>query len=553
MKRNLKTFAYIFAFCFLLFLVSFYRQYSIINWPQDRYRNIIVYITYLFLIWVWGYSIKKRILNRNLRFYIYIEVATMIIWVTVRFLQESVFYKNIYLMRVSGYYISLIIVMLPLLGFYGVLSMDRDDNFKFSRKWFLLLIPAFTFILLAITNEQHQLIFKILPDEGINLSFHPNIGIYLMTLWAMFFEVAKLVVTIYKSRHNNDNRKLKLIPIAWVILLPLCLAPYFLTSFVAHMEVFELTAQLYMTEIFIWETCIMIGAVPSNSMYEEAFRCSTVDMQILDTNGNVITKSQDAKPCSKEDFLKLKKQGQILTEKNTQLRIAQNKKTYLVWKNDLSEMNKVIDEINNTSKILSDEVTILNQEFKVKNEDSRISAKDKIYNQLTKDVGTQLELLDMFVRNYQKFSNQNAIWCRVIFIGTFVKRYCNLGLISQKNGIIEAHDLYLSINDMVKCLKLLEIDSALRINTHINYSSQYGLFIMKVFELILEKTKFNITSIDINIDDSTIMKIKSDEEISINLDEIKSESDAAIKSSIQKADDSLCFKFEEVQNEILKI
>ena len=210
-------------------------------------------------------------------------------------------------------------------------------------------------------------------------------------------------------------------------------------------------------------------------------------------------------------------------------------------------MNKVIDEINKTSKILSNEVTILKQEVKVKSENARISAKDKIYNKLTKDIGAQLELLHMLVSNYQRFTKQQELWARVIFIGTFVKRYCNLGLISQKSGVIEPHDLYLSLNDMVKCLELVGIKADLEINLQITYSYSFGLFIMKVFEFILESTRFNITSIDIDVDRCTTFKVESKEENSINLNEIKNESDTLIKSSVQKSGTSLCLKFEEVQ------
>ena len=68
-----------------------------------------------------------------------------------------------------------------LLGFYAALGLGQADNYRFSRKWYLLLAPVLVMTYLFVTDEQRHFVCYIVPEEAQpNLAFHPYIGTFLM-------------------------------------------------------------------------------------------------------------------------------------------------------------------------------------------------------------------------------------------------------------------------------------------------------------------------------------------------------------------------------------
>ena len=86
----------------MLFFVSLYRQVSLRYLPDDPCRTYILYACYLFLIGGWAISICVRVTPKSMRTFLMLEAAVMLAGLTVRFLQDTFWIKNILLMRVNG-------------------------------------------------------------------------------------------------------------------------------------------------------------------------------------------------------------------------------------------------------------------------------------------------------------------------------------------------------------------------------------------------------------------------------------------------------------------
>lgn len=89
----------------LLFSVSLYRQLSLRYLPDDVFRTYILYACYVLLIGAWIVSINARITQKSMRLFLTLEAVVMLIGLSIRFLQDTFWYDNIPLMRVSGMYI----------------------------------------------------------------------------------------------------------------------------------------------------------------------------------------------------------------------------------------------------------------------------------------------------------------------------------------------------------------------------------------------------------------------------------------------------------------
>jgi hypothetical protein len=70
-----------------------------------------------------------------MRAFIFCEAAVMLLWLTIRFVQEAFVFRDIYLVRILGYFICIPAVAIPLLGVYAAFGLGRGDDYRFSRKF----------------------------------------------------------------------------------------------------------------------------------------------------------------------------------------------------------------------------------------------------------------------------------------------------------------------------------------------------------------------------------------------------------------------------------
>ena len=118
---------------------------------------------YITLYCVWGISLQRRIINRTARRCLCGIASLMVFWFVIRTLKYNVFYEPV-LRRYSwyGYYVPLLAI--PSLSVIAALKMRESENQK-RRQWTgIFLVITVGVILLVMTNDLHQLVFRF-PAE----------------------------------------------------------------------------------------------------------------------------------------------------------------------------------------------------------------------------------------------------------------------------------------------------------------------------------------------------------------------------------------------------
>ena len=118
---------------------------------------------YITLYCVWGISLQRRIVNRTARRCLCGIASLMVFWFVIRTLKYNVFYEPV-LRRYSwyGYYVPLLAI--PSLSVIAALKMRESENQK-RRQWTgIFLVITVGVILLVMTNDLHQLVFRF-PAE----------------------------------------------------------------------------------------------------------------------------------------------------------------------------------------------------------------------------------------------------------------------------------------------------------------------------------------------------------------------------------------------------
>ena len=506
MDERKKSVIRLFAAAALLLAVSAYRQLSMQHWPEDSLRPYLVWAVYMLLLFGWQYTISTKITQKTMRTHLTAQNIISILYLTVRFVQDAFLYVNIPWMRFTGYFINIAAVFIPLFGLYGAFYLGRPEDYRISKKWYLLLIPACFLSVMALTNEWHHFLYYIVPEEPQpNLYFHPYIGTYIIYLWGLWM-IAHQVHVIYQRNGTTKSDPLyrKLIPFYEPILLFLFSIPYAATAYVVRFELVEYSAGLIFILVLCWELYILVGLIPVNTQYEDVFRRSTVAMQILSSDGERIAVSENAAEITPAMLEALKQNQHFSVTEDVIMHLHQIPGGCMIWQTDLSQINHAFRELQRLNAELEEEQDLLAQEIRIQSDEASVQARNDIYDSLSTEVAGQLASLTTLL---SKESLSTDDWNRICLIGTYIKRFCNLQLTYQEQKTIPMGDLAISLQDVAKCMKKLGIRTSLGFCPTSNLEPELILFIMKALEEILEEADFCLTSMEIRISDTVCFEI----------------------------------------------
>ncbi len=506
MSERKKSVIRLFAAATLLFAVSAYRQLSIRYWSEDFLRPYLVWAVYMLLLLRWQYTITTKITQKAMHCHLTAQNIVSILYLTVRFIQDAFLYVNIPWMRFTGYFINIAAIFIPLFGLYGSFYLGRPENYRISRKWYLLLIPACFLSVTALNDNLYHFFYYIVPNEPQpNLYFHPYIGTYIVHIWALSM-IAYQVYFIYQRNGTTKSDPLyrKLIPFYEPILLFLFSIPYAATAYVVRFELVEYSAGLIFILVLCWQLYILTGLIPVNTQYEEVFRRSTVAMQILSPNDERIAVSENAAEITPAMLEALKQNQHFSATEDITMHLHQIPGGYMVWQTDLSQINQALRELQSLNAELEEKRDLLAQEIRIQSDEASVQARNDIYDSLSTEVAGQLASLTTLL---SKESLSTDDWNRICLIGTYIKRFCNLQLTYQEQKTIPMGDLAISLQDVAKCMKKLGIRTSLDFCPTSNLEPELILLITKTLEEILEEADFRLTSVAIQISDTVCFEI----------------------------------------------
>lgn len=519
LMRKIKENRFFFLAFLLLVLVSAYRQFSLHLLPGDFIRPYVVYTAYLVLIFGWINSIRTRFTQKSMRIFLLGNASVMLFWLTVRFVQDAFLYPYLYWMRYSGYFILIPAVAVPLLGFYASFGLGRGDEYRFSPRWYLLTLPAASLITLALTDNLHHFVCYLVKSElQPNLYFHPYIGTYLIYGWALVLICARTVVICKRNQTMKHASLLKkLAPFSELLLLLLFGTPYTVASFSVNWELIEFSAGVFFIEAVSWKIYIITGLIPVNTQYAKVFDCSTVAMQIVSKDGTLYVKSSRAPAIEQAIFRQLKQNSIVAVPNGLELQMFPVQDSFLIWQRDVSQIHTAIEELRQSTEELKQESILLGRELEFHSEDAAAKEQDAIYNQLSSEVSAQLSKMKDLLQSIRPEADNTGVFRQICFVGTYIKRRCNLRLTGQADGQISGEDVELSFRDLLDCLSESRVKTALSGQPEEVYTAQFALSALDLFERVLEQEQFAPSGVQVAFWGDCCISVESDRTPAPNL------------------------------------
>ena len=397
------------------------------------------------------------------------------------------------------YYVPML--LLPLLLFYVSLLVSPKDNARIPKGWYWTLALTAAFIVLVLTNDLHQLVFRFQPGfANWDNEYSHGLLFYIITVWQYVLYFVAIIVLVIKCRISSAKRN------AWIILIPfaigILMSALLVTGKMPRMNdtyIVEFPEVLIFTVALVLECCIQLGLIPTNTDYGKLFQKFSISAQITDDKGRAVYSSYTAAPLTGEQF-----------EMNSGSRIGEHTVLHKMiipggfgfWQDDLSELDRLNDELAEAKEELAQEAELIRLRNELKEKQTKTEQRTLVYDKIAERTQRQSQAISQFAEA-ARLSDSAELKAeyrgRITLLGAYIKRYANLMLLSQDSNSIEAGELALSVSEVLRYLNFCGIPGEFVGSADCTVNSDAALTAFEAFETLLETNYSSLRGVFVNL------------------------------------------------------
>ena len=458
---------------------------------------------YLLLFALWGFSLDRRIIQRQTLHCLHLTAALMLLWLILRTLKYSVV-TGPAAGRYIWYLYYLPMLFLPLLWVYIALSMGKPEDYRLSRGIGMLsIIPAALF-LLVITNDLHQQVFAFksgvpgLPVSG-TYSYRP---LYFICLgWMVVCMAFSLVCLFRKSRiPSGEGKRIMPFVLGCAMLLYGIL---YLSGIPAVRWWFgDMNVMFCLLYAAIYESCIRCRMIPSNTGYVELFEATTLAACIADRSGRIVLRSRAA-----DENMTCPQEGQrIVRPDGMRISSAPISGGYAVWQDNVRQLAELRTRLNANKVEMERNKKKLKDAYLVQKSLHELTEKNRIYNELEAKHSRQTAQMRQMLERCERSgpAERRSLLKKVLLLGTYIKRSANLYFLSSEYQWLPQQELRLTVDEAVRTLTACGTECGVIYRTTGPMRTSEVVRLFDLLEIVAETTVDDLRSLFISISDSAM-------------------------------------------------
>ena len=458
---------------------------------------------YLLLFTLWGFSLDRRIIQRQTLHCLRLTAALMLLWLILRTLKYSVV-TDLTAGRYIWYLYYLPMLFLPLLWVYIALSMGKSEDYRLSRGIGMLsIIPAALF-LLVITNDLHQQVFAFksgvpgLPVSG-TYSYRP---LYFICLgWMVVCMAFSLVCLFRKSRiPSGEGKRITPFVLGCATLLYGIL---YLSGIPAVRWWFgDMNVMFCLLYAAIYESCIRCRMIPSNTGYVELFEATTLAACIADRSGRIVLRSRAA-----DENMTCPQEGQrIVRPDGMRISSAPISGGYAVWQDNVRPLTELYARLNANKVEMECNKKKLQDAYLVQRSLYELTEKNRIYNELEAKHSRQTAQMRQMLARCERSgpAERRSLLKKVLLLGTYIKRSANLYFLSSEYQWLPQQELRLTVDEAVRALTACGTECGVIYRTTGPMRTSEVVRLFELLEIVAETTVDDLRSLFISISDSAM-------------------------------------------------
>ena len=408
-------------------------------------------VLYLLLFSLWGYSLDRRIIQKQALHCMRLTAALMLLWLVLRTLKYEVV-TDLTVARYIWYLYYLPMLFIPLLGVYIALTLGKSEEYRLTGKaGFLVAIPGILF-LLVITNDLHQQVFAF--DSGVpgvpdNYGYSHGIFYFCSMGWMVACMIFSLVLLLKKSRVPSGSEK-RMRPFMIACITVLYGVLYLLGLPAVRWWFGDMNVMFCLLYAAIYESCIRCRMIQSNTGYVELFEATTLAACIADRNGNIVHRSQAADKdmvCPKEGL-------QIIRPNGIRISSAPISGGYAVWQDNVRPLTELRAKLSENKAKIKNNKEKLQEAYLIQKKLDELTEKNRIYDELETKYGKQIARIGQLLKQCEgaePVEIQNLLK-RILLLGTYIKRGANLYFLSLEYELLPQQELRLTVDEAVRVM-----------------------------------------------------------------------------------------------------
>ena len=458
---------------------------------------------YLLLFALWGFSLDRRIIQRQTLHCLRLTAALMLLWLILRTLKYSIV-TDLTAGRYIWYLYYLPMLFLPMLWVYIALSMGKSEDYRLSRGIGMLSIIPTALFLLVITNDLHQQVFAFksgvpgLPVSG-TYSYRP---LYFICLgWMVVCMAFSLVCLFRKSRiPSGEGKRITPFVLGCAMLLYSIL---YLSGIPAVRWWFgDMNVMFCLLYAAIYESCIRCRMIPSNTGYVELFEATTLAACIADRSGRIVLRSRAA-----DENMTCPQEGQrIVRPDGMRISSAPISGGYAVWQDNVRQLAELRTRLNANKEEMERNKKKLKDAYLVQKSLHELTEKNRIYNELeTKHSRQTAQMRQMLARcEKSEPAERRRLLKKVLLLGTYIKRSANLYFLGSEYQWLPQQELRLTVDEAVRTLTACGTECGVIYRTTGPMRTSEVVRLFELLETVVEPTVDDLRSLFISISDSAM-------------------------------------------------
>jgi len=453
-------------------------------------RNTI----HISLLFAWVVSVQRRLVNRKVRQLLLIVGSLLLLWLIDKIVKwdftGSVTHPLVrYLWY--GFYVGMLFV--PTLGVFIINYLGKPENYSHPKKLNYLLIPPTILLATVFTNDLHQKVFVFY--NGL-IKFDREYGydwVYIIEMgWFVVLGFYFVVMMLLKSRVPG-SRKLQKMPVAIMFFAALFWAGYSMRLYDCDITVMDC---LIIT--LLLESAIQSGLLPSNTRYQEVFDSTTVPVLIVDRDYQPHYVSGAALPMSEAQMRQADEK--TIDMGDSLLRSAPIQAGRVVWQDDISQINELRSQLQDTLEQLGEDNVLLQAELELKENRAKADEQNRLYDKIASEVEAQLiKIEELLCRIEENPENKRNLVAKICVLGSYIKRRGNLLLLGEEDSILSSRELEYCIRESMDNLNLAGIFTSF--NSHCEGEAYLKSIIAAYdfYEVLAERLLDEMTAMMVNL------------------------------------------------------
>ncbi|MBQ8921517.1 MAG: hypothetical protein IJ060_05070 [Oscillospiraceae bacterium] len=454
-----------------------------------------------FCVLLWGYSVRERLPHRRMRGNLFGMAAMLSMMFPLRICRWMLLdpalglRSNDALTRFLWYLSYVPSNSAPLFSLAAALSVGTEETARRPR----ILLPCWAvtalLTLLTLTNNLHELMFRFTSPDG---SYDYGILYWIVTIWSVLLMLAAYVILLRRCRLSQCRKRWYLPTLAGVLSFSL-LVWYMLlggqSPEIGSFRLFYYQEAYALVFLAVWEECIVIGLVPSNSGYRELFAVSHLNalLQSHDGSEQVVSHAAPAPEPSES----------IITRSHP---VSGGTVT---WNEDRTAIRRINREIENAVERIEEENDLITEETNIAAKRLGLEMQNRLYDSISVHCRAQIEAIG---RELQGDAPLTERLPRCLKLGTYVKRSANLILTGTRNGVLSGNDLMLSVREMFSNLAFSGTVCELRGGESRDCPAGEIIAAFDLLEAILAQPALHTCSVQICPDRDTLLIAEYDAE-----------------------------------------